>query len=90
MKLYSKIYGDSGQPLIIIHGLFGMSDNWNSLGKKFSKYYRVHLVDLRNHGRSPHSVEFDYEVMCKDLIDYIRDNNIQKPILLGHSGYLSH
>ena len=85
MKLYSKIHGDSGQPLIIIHGLFGMSDNWNSLGKKFSKYYRVHLVDLRNHGRSPHSVEFDYEVMCKDLIDYIRDNNIQKPILLGHS-----
>lgn len=85
MKLYSKIYGDEDQELIIIHGLFGMSDNWNSLGKQFSKYYRVHLVDLRNHGRSPHSAEFDYEVMCKDIIDYIRDNNIQKPILLGHS-----
>lgn len=85
MRLYSKIYGSEGHELIIIHGLFGMSDNWHSLGKKFSKYYRVHLVDLRNHGRSPHSINFDYEVMCNDIMDYIRDNNIQQPILLGHS-----
>ena len=49
MKLYSKIYGDKAQHLIIIHGLFGMSDNWNTLGKKFSKDYKVHLIDLRNH-----------------------------------------
>ena len=53
MKLYSKIHGDKGQDLIIIHGLFGMGDNWNSLGKKIAKYCRVHLIDLRNHGRSP-------------------------------------
>ena len=51
MKLYSKIYGDKAQDLIVIHGLFGMSDNWNSLGRKFSEYFRVHLIDLRNHGR---------------------------------------
>ena len=42
MKLYSKIYGGKAQDLIIIHGLFGMSDNWNSLGKQFSKYSKVH------------------------------------------------
>ena len=85
MKLYSKIYGDKAQDLIIIHGLFGMSDNWNSLGEQFSKYCRVHLIDLRNHGRSPHSTDFDYEVMCRDVLEYMEDNNIQKPILLGHS-----
>ena len=85
MKLYSKIYGDGYEDLIIIHGLFGMSDNWNSLGKDFSKYYKVHLVDLRNHGRSPHSEQFDYEVMCEDIIQYIEDHNINKPIILGHS-----
>ena len=55
MKLFSKKYGDKGQDLIVIHGLFGMSDNWNTLGKKFAKYCKVHLIDLRNHGRSPHS-----------------------------------
>ena len=85
MKLFSKIYGDKGQDLIVIHGLFGMSDNWNTLGKKFSKGYKVHLIDLRNHGRSPHSEEFNYNVMCEDVLEYMKDNNIQKPILLGHS-----
>ena len=85
MKLHSKIYGDKGQDLIVIHGLFGMSDNWNSLGKKFSKYCKVHLIDLRNHGRSPHAKEFNYDVMCEDVLEYMEDNNIQKPILLGHS-----
>ena len=85
MKLYSKIYGDKAQDLIIIHGLFGMSDNWNSLGKQFSKYCRVHLIDLRNHGRSPHSDDFNYEVMCGDVLEYMEDNNIEKPIILGHS-----
>jgi len=85
MKLHSKIYGDKGQDLIIIHGLFGMSDNWNSLGKQFAKYCKVHLIDLRNHGRSPHAKEFNYDVMCEDVLEYMADHNIHKPILLGHS-----
>jgi esterase len=85
MKLYSKIYGDKGQDLIVIHGLFGMSDNWNTLGKKFSKYCKVHLIDLRNHGRSPHSTDFNYDVMCEDLVEYMQYNTIVNPIILGHS-----
>ena len=84
MKLFSRIYGE-GDPLIIIHGLFGMSDNWNTLGKKFSEHYNVHLIDLRNHGRSPHSDDFDYDVMCNDLHTYINDNQLKEPILIGHS-----
>ncbi len=85
MKLYSKIYGNHNQDLIIIHGLFGMSDNWNSLGKRFSKYYKVHLIDLRNHGRSPHSENFNYDIMCEDILEYVIDNHITNPIILGHS-----
>lgn len=85
MKLHSKIYGDKGQDLIVIHGLFGMGDNWNSLGKQFSKYCKVHLIDLRNHGRSPHSADFNYEVMCEDILEYMEDNDISNPIILGHS-----
>ena len=85
MRLYSKIYGDSSNDLIIIHGLFGMSDNWNSLGKKFAEHFRVHLIDLRNHGRSPHSALFNYDVMCNDILEYLNENQIQRPILLGHS-----
>lgn len=85
MKLHSKKYGDKGQDLIVIHGLFGMSDNWSTLGRKFSKHFKVHLIDLRNHGRSPHSTEFNYNVMCEDLIEYIEDYNIKKPLVIGHS-----
>ena len=85
MKLHSKIYGDKGQDLIVIHGLFGMSDNWNTLGKKFAKYCKVHLIDLRNHGRSPHSTDFNYDVMCDDIFEYMHDNEIVTPIILGHS-----
>jgi len=85
MKLHSKIYGDKGQDLIVIHGLFGMSDNWNTLGKKFSKYCKVHLIDLRNHGRSPHSTDFNYDVMCDDVLEYMQANAIVNPIILGHS-----
>lgn len=85
MKLFSKIHGDKGQDLIIIHGLFGMGDNWDTLAKQFSKYCKVHLIDLRNHGRSPHAKEFNYEVMCEDVLEYIEQHNIQKVILLGHS-----
>ena len=85
MKLFSRIYGENNQEMIIIHGLFGMSDNWSTLGKRFSEYYKVHLIDLRNHGRSPHSKVFNYQSMCEDLLEYIYSHNIKNPILLGHS-----
>ena len=86
MKLFSRKYNTSkSQELIIIHGLFGMSDNWNSLGKKFSQHFSVHLIDLRNHGRSPHSEVFNYDVMSEDILQYIYDNNIHSPVIIGHS-----
>ncbi len=90
MKLFSKIYGDKGQDLIVIHGLFGMSDNWNSLGKQFAKYCRVHLIDLRNHGRSPHAEDFNYNVMCEDVLEYMKDTfkpNTIRTFLRRKSGY---
>lgn len=85
MKLFARTYGHAKTDLIIIHGLFGMSDNWNSIAKRFATDFKVHLVDLRNHGRSPHSNLFNYDVLSDDIVEYINDNNIKKPILLGHS-----
>ena len=85
MRLFSNRYGDSGVDMIIIHGLFGMSDNWNTLGKKFREDFKVHLLDLRNHGKSPHSDNFNYDVMCADLLEYMMEHNIQRPIIIGHS-----
>ena len=68
--LHSKILG-SGQPILILHGFLGMSDNWKTLGQQFSEVgYEVHLIDQRNHGRSFHHNEFNYEVMVADLKYY--------------------
>lgn len=85
MKLAYREYG-SGQPLIILHGLFGQSDNWNSLAKKFAEQgFRVFTLDQRNHGLSPHSDEWSYEAMAHDLKEFVDDHQLQHPIMLGHS-----
>lgn len=85
MILHSNIIGD-GKPFIILHGFLGMGDNWKTLAKEFSESnYQVHLVDQRNHGRSFHSEDFDYELMAADLKAYCDDHNLSDIILLGHS-----
>lgn len=82
--LHSNIVG-SGVPLIILHGYFGMGDNWKSHANKLAENYEVHLVDQRNHGRSFHSDDFSYELMVQDLKHYFETKNIDKAIVLGHS-----
>lgn len=84
MKLWSQVLG-SGPDLIIMHGLFGMSDNWQSLAKKWASEFTVHLLDMRNHGRSPHSDAFSYQLMADDLLEYMNDKDLAKAAILGHS-----
>ena len=82
--LHSKILG-KGEPLLIVHGFLGMGDNWKTLAKRFSENFEVHLIDQRNHGRSFHSDEFNYEVLVDDLLNYINHYHLKKVNLLGHS-----
>ena len=83
--LYSKIEGE-GKPLLILHGFLGMSDNWKSLGTQFATQgFQVHMLDLRNHGRSFHSPEFNYDVMVEDVLDYCNANNLGAINIIGHS-----
>lgn len=84
MKLHVREMGE-GFPLVILHGLFGFSDNWQTHAKKLAAYYRVVLVDLRNHGHSPWSDEFSYQLMVNDLKELVDELGIQKMHLLGHS-----
>lgn len=84
MKLHYRTIGE-GKPLFIIHGLFGSSDNWQTLGKRFAEKYKVYFVDQRNHGHSPHSDDFNYELMVQDFYELVTDvgeSNIQ---IIGHS-----
>ena len=82
--LHSKVFGE-GKPLIILHGLFGMLDNWQGLAKKFGQFFEVHIVDQRNHGKSFHAAEHSYELMCEDLLQYLDSQGLDKVYLLGHS-----
>lgn len=74
-----------GKPLVILHGLFGSSDNWITVGRELSKNYRVYLVDMRNHGDSPHSDTHSYESMAEDLLSFLDEKNLERPLIIGHS-----
>ncbi len=84
MSLFFRTVGE-GRPLIILHGLFGSSDNWMTIAKQFSSYRKVYLLDQRNHGESPHSDEFTYDAMVEDLLIFLKQNDIIRPDILGHS-----
>ena len=86
MILNSKVLGSSKKKIVILHGFLGSLDNWISFSKRLSDYnFEVHLLDQRNHGRSFHSDEFNYELMVKDLHEYISKFNINNLSIIGHS-----
>ncbi len=74
-----------GEPVIILHGLFGMSDNWLTIARKLSESYRVILPDQRNHGKSFHDEVWNYAAMVQDLADLVKKLRLEKFILVGHS-----
>lgn len=84
MELHYKELG-TGKPLIILHGLFGSSDNWMSIARALEDHFKIYLVDQRNHGQSPNSEEFSYEAMAQDLYEFIKSKNIEQPSIMGHS-----
>lgn len=85
MELNFKKLGDQGRHLIILHGLFGMLDNWQTLATYFSRQYQVWIIDQRNHGKSPHSEEFNYRLLAEDLYEFMQQNSIDTANLIGHS-----
>ena len=68
MDLFFRKYG-AGPPLIILHGLYGSSDNWITIGKSLAKHFTVYIPDQRNHGNSPHSEEHNYDLLKQDLLE---------------------
>lgn len=76
-------------PLVVMHGLFGSKQNWKSLCKaiqqKSNPYRKVIAVDARNHGESPHTDQHSYELMAEDIHDLLKELNIPKATIMGHS-----
>ncbi len=85
VDLYYKDYGD-GPPFIILHGLLGSGGNWHTLSRNvFGQDFHVFTLDLRNHGRSPHTERMDYPSMAADVERFFQQHAIKQAYVLGHS-----
>ena len=84
MLLNHQVHGN-GEPLIILHGLFGTLENWGSQIKTLADHYQVIAVDMRNHGRSPHSDAIDYALMAQDIAELMQHLNLSTAHIIGHS-----
>jgi len=84
MEMFFRKLGE-GSPLIIVHGLYGSSDNWLSIGRELARDFQVFLVDLRNHGNSQHTERHTYALMKLDLLEFLDRHDIDKAIMIGHS-----
>jgi len=85
MNLHFKQYGDSGSPIIILHGLFGSGRNWQSIASFLAKQHVVYTIDQRNHGDSPHSEDMDYQQMADDVLKFLDIQGLQSVNVFGHS-----
>jgi esterase len=86
MNLNYKKLGEEGFPIVILHGLFGMLDNWQTIGKKLSELgFVVYLLDQRDHGKSAFTDEFNYKILSEDLREFLDENSLSKCHLIGHS-----
>ena len=85
LQLNFKKYGE-GKPLIILHGFLGSLDNWHTLATEFGKNgFEIFTIDLRNHGRSPHTFLHSISLMADDLNDFMDQQNVSSATILGHS-----
>lgn len=85
MILFHRQIGEHGKPLVILHGLFGSGDNWQTHAKNWSTQFQVFIIDNRNHGHSPHEEEMNYDLMALDLKETLDKLNLASIYLLGHS-----
>jgi pimeloyl-ACP methyl ester carboxylesterase len=85
MKLFYREFGGKGQAIVILHGLFGSSDNWITQAKMLAQKFKIYLLDQRNHGQSPHSEIFNYDALADDLHGFLVSNSIKDPVIIGHS-----
>jgi esterase len=84
-RLHYRVYGEQGDAVVLLHGLFGSLENWHSISLELARQFHVIAADQRNHGRSPHQPEMNYELMARDLLELLDSLHLEKAGLVGHS-----
>lgn len=86
VELAFEEFGESSStPIILIHGFFASSRNWRQMARKLAEYYHVYVLDMRNHGLSPHTPEMNYPAMAADLEKFMDDRGLAIASIIGHS-----
>jgi pimeloyl-ACP methyl ester carboxylesterase len=84
--LFYEEYGEvSSPPLIILHGFFASARNWRQIAKKLAEYHHIYILDMRNHGQSPHNSLMDYPTMAEDIVQFLKSKEIRRANIIGHS-----
>jgi esterase len=84
IRLAVRRYG-RGEPLVLLHGLFGSASQWHHIAVRLAEAHEVLAVDLRNHGNSPHEALMDYPTMADDVDSLLESNGLEDAHVLGHS-----
>jgi pimeloyl-ACP methyl ester carboxylesterase len=84
MQLHFKQLGH-GEPLVLLHGLFGSADSWHPIALRLAEKFQVFAVDHRNHGQSPHHAEMNYPLMAGDVIKFMATRRLERAMVIGHS-----
>jgi pimeloyl-ACP methyl ester carboxylesterase len=86
VKLNSLRFENPKAPaLVILHGLLGASRNWQTIGKALKDRFDIHILDLRNHGASPHADTMRWPELTSDVSAYLRAHELKNVTLMGHS-----
>ena len=85
MDLAYRDLGGHGPPIVFLHGLFGSSQNWVGVGRRLLDLGHVMLIDLRNHGDSPHAAEHSLAACVGDVAEWAELHSAGRLELVGHS-----
>ena len=84
VNLYDEEYGE-GKPILLIHGNSESLDIFDKLIPELSKEYKVYAIDMRCHGKSEKTKQISYDLLSEDIVAFINELNIEKPIIYGFS-----
>ncbi|XP_019616955.1 PREDICTED: protein ABHD11-like [Branchiostoma belcheri] len=84
---YGKRPDGNSSPLVILHGLFGSKQNWHSISRLLTRKVdrKIIAIDIRNHGESEHTDVMDYPSMAADVAATMKEEGVERGILIGHS-----
>ena len=85
VKMHYTVYGEKGHPLILVHGNGGSQNSLKEAATYLANDYVVYVIESRCHGQSSDPGVISYDLMAKDIKEFIEAMELEKPYLMGHS-----